>query len=70
MKQAMPKHGQASASVVEMLEYVVVLQVLRFHKIFSVDAISTDCLFNEWMSILVQWLYSNALLMLIEFLIN
>ena len=50
----MPKHGQAGASVVEMLEYVVVLQVLRFHKIFSVDAISTDCLFNEWMSILVQ----------------
>ena len=53
-----------------MLEYVVVLQVLRFHEILSVDTISTDCLFNEWMSILVQWLYSNALLMLIEFLIN
>ena len=66
----MPKHGQASASVVEMLEYVVVLQVLRFHEILSVDTISTDCLFNEWMSILVQWLYSNALLMFIEYLIN
>jgi len=61
---------QEGASVVEMLGNVVVQQVLRCHQILSVDTILTDCLFNEWMSILVQWLYSNALLMFIEFLIN
>jgi len=45
---------QEGASVVEMLGNVVVQQVLRCHQILSVDTILTDCLFNEWMSILVQ----------------
>jgi hypothetical protein len=49
----MPKHSQEGASVAEMLENIVVLQVLRFYEILSVNTISTYCLFNEWMSILV-----------------
>ena len=67
--------ARKDASVVEMLENAVMLQVLRFHEVPSVifnfvivDTISMDCLLNEWLSILVQWLYSNALLS-IEFLI-
>jgi hypothetical protein len=49
----MLKHSQEGASVVEMLETIVVLQVLRFYEILSVNTISIDCLFNEWMSIFV-----------------
>jgi len=68
--------ARKAASVVEMLANVVMLQVLRFREVPSVifnfvivDTISMDCLLNERLSILVQWLYSNALLS-IEFLIN
>jgi hypothetical protein len=36
-----------AASVVEMLENTVVLQVLRFHEVLSVHTISMNCMFNE-----------------------
>ena len=53
--------ARKAASVVEMLDNVVVFQVLRFHEVlneacltlFIVDTITMDCLFNEWLPILV-----------------
>ena len=70
MKQAMPKHGQAGASVVEMLEYVVVLQVLRFHEILSVDTILTDCYLMNGYLFQFNGFIQMLWLMSIEILIN